>query len=79
MASFLFCRDNIESAKQKYFGFGHDLYLITHHWGFEITDVPKVFHGPLHIWNGDEDSLVPINLQKCIKKLVSSCFSCCLV
>jgi hypothetical protein len=39
----LSCRDNIESAKQKYFGFGDDLYLMSHNWGFEITDVPKVY------------------------------------
>lgn len=63
-------RDNIESAKQKYFGFGDDLYLMSHNWGFEITDVPKVYHGLLHIWNGDEDVLVPLGLQECIKKLI---------
>lgn len=70
----LSCRDNIESAKQKYFGFGDDLYLMSHNWGFEITDVPKVYHGLLHIWNGDEDVLVPLGLQECIKKLVSNYF-----
>jgi hypothetical protein len=74
------CRDNLESAKQMYFGLGCNLCLITRDWGFEITDLPKVYQGPLHIWNGDQDLLVNIDLQRCIKKLFSSnsSFVCCI-
>jgi hypothetical protein len=49
-----------------------DLLLITHDWGFELSDVQKSYQGPLHIFCGDQDMAVPLALQKCIKKLVSN-------
>lgn len=64
-------RDSIESAKQDGFGMAQDLQLLTGDWGFGLSDVQRVYHGPLHIWQGDQDWLVPISLQRLIKKRVS--------
>ncbi len=68
----MLCRDTQESLKQSGFGLAQDLHLITSDWGFEPTDVTCVYHGPFHIWHGDEDNLVPISLQRMIKNLVSN-------
>jgi hypothetical protein len=58
--------------KQSGFGLAQDLHLVTSDWGFEPADVTRVYHGPFHIWHGDEDNLVPIALQRMIKNLVSN-------
>jgi len=49
-----------------------DLLLISNVWGFELSDVQDVYQGSLHILQGDQDNLVPLGLQQCIKKLVSA-------
>lgn len=67
----LHCRDSIESAKQKGKGMAQDLLLISGDWGFELSDVQDVYQGSIHIFNGDQDLLVPLGLQQCIKKVVS--------
>jgi len=62
-------RDVIESAKQENHGVAQDAVLDTAaDWGFELPDIQKAYKGPLHIWNGDEDWLVPLHLQECIQK-----------
>lgn len=66
----LMTRDTQESLKQSGFGLAQDLHLVTSDWGFEPADVTCVYHGPFHIWHGDEDNLVPITLQRMIKNLV---------
>lgn len=66
-------RDSIESAKQKGKGMAQDLLLLTTgQWGFELSEVPKFYQGPLHIFNGDQDWLVSLTLQEYIKQLVSN-------
>lgn len=69
-SSGLMFRDSIESAKQDGFGMAQDLQLLTGDWGFGLSDVQRVYHGPLHIWQGDQDWLVPISLQRLIKKRI---------
>ncbi|KAG0588242.1 hypothetical protein KC19_2G228100 [Ceratodon purpureus] len=63
-------RDSIESAKQKGKGMAQDLLLISGDWGFELSDVQDVYQGSIHIFNGDQDLLVPLGLQQCIKKVL---------
>lgn len=70
--SLLLCRDSIESAKQQGKGMAQDLLLISSDWGFELSDVQDVYRGSIDIFNGDQDVLVPLGLQKCIKKVVST-------
>jgi pimeloyl-ACP methyl ester carboxylesterase len=66
-------RDVIESAKQENHGAAQDAVLDTAaDWGFELPDIQKAYKGPLHIWNGDEDRLVPLHLQECIQKQVKN-------
>ncbi|XP_024393681.1 uncharacterized protein [Physcomitrium patens] len=61
-------RDSIMSAKQKGKGLAQDLLLISSDWGFELSDVQDRYKGPLHIFNGDQDVLVPLGLQEIIKR-----------
>jgi len=49
-----------------------DLLLISSAWGFELSDVQEVYQGSIHIFHGDQDNLVPVGLQVCIKKVVSA-------
>lgn len=65
------CRDSINAMKQNGFGLAQDLQLITGNWGFELSDVPPVYHGPLHIWQGGEDWCVSPSLQRLVKNRVS--------
>lgn len=58
------------SAKQKGKGLAQDLLLISSDWGFELSDVQDRYKGPLHIFNGDQDVLVPLGLQEIIKRQV---------
>lgn len=70
------CRDSIESGKQKGKGIAQDLLLISSDWGFELSDVQDVYKGSIHIFQGDQDNLVPLGLQQCIKNLVSALHQC---
>jgi len=53
-------RDTINVMKQNGFGMARDLQLSTGNWGFELSDVPPGYHGPLHIWQGGEDLCVSL-------------------
>jgi hypothetical protein len=53
-------------------GMAQDLILISKDWGFQLSDVEDMYQGPIHIFNGDLDSLVPLGLQQSIKKVVST-------
>ena len=64
------CRDSVESMKQGGYGMAQDLQLITGHWGFEPSEIPPLYHGPWHIFQGSEDWLVSPSLQRLIKKEV---------
>jgi hypothetical protein len=64
------CRDSVESMKQGGCGMAQDLQLITGHWGFEPSEIPPLYHGPWHIFQGSEDWLVSPSLQRLIKKEV---------
>ena len=70
MCSRLGCRDTIESAKQGGKGMAQDAILVCSDWGFELSDVRDAYQGSIHIFNGDEDLMVPLALQRCIKRLV---------
>lgn len=61
----------MESAKQMGKGMAQDLLMISSDWGFELSDVQDVYEGSIHIFQGVEDNLVPLGLQRCIKKIVS--------
>ena len=67
----LHCSDSIESMKQNGYGMAQDLQLITGNWGFELLDIPPVYHGPLHIFQGTEDWMVSPSMQRLVKKNVS--------
>lgn len=67
--SCVMCRDSIEAMKQNGFGMAEDLHLITGDWGFELSEVPRVYHGPFHKWQGGEDWCVAPSLQRLIKKI----------
>ena len=62
----------MESMKQGGYGMAQDLQLITGNWGFELSDIPPVYHGPCHIFQGTEDWCVSTSLQRLIKKAVSN-------
>ncbi len=49
-----------------------DWLLLTHDWGFELSEMLQVYQGPLHIFHGDLDWVVPLFFQQCINKLVSN-------
>eukprot|EP00249_Psilotum_nudum_P011406 c23153_g2_i2 orf=125-1156(+) len=59
---------NESSSRSKGYGLAKDLQVMTGKWGFEINEVGEVFNGHIHIWQGDKDNLVPLALQKWIKK-----------
>ncbi|KAH8959526.1 hypothetical protein BDL97_06G081700 [Sphagnum fallax] len=63
-------RDSIELAKQKGKGVAQDWLLLTHDWGFELSEMLQVYQGPLHIFHGDLDWVVPLFFQQCINKLL---------
>ncbi|CAK9229102.1 unnamed protein product [Sphagnum troendelagicum] len=63
-------RDSIEPAKQKGKGVAHDWLLLTHDWGFELSEMLQVYQGPLHIFHGDLHWVVPLFFQQCINKLL---------
>eukprot|EP00250_Pteridium_aquilinum_P029666 c39927_g1_i1 orf=1-1008(-) len=68
-ASDLMLRDNLESlAPHEGFGMARDLHIVSNHWGIELADIGEVCNGPIHIWQGDEDNLVPIHMQRIVKR-----------
>ncbi|BBN03367.1 hypothetical protein MPTK1_2g22980 [Marchantia polymorpha subsp. ruderalis] len=64
-------RDNTESMTwNKGFGMSKDIELLKSDWGFEPEDVAGVYKGPFHIWQGVEDNLIPVGLQRWVKSVV---------
>ncbi|KAG0588238.1 hypothetical protein KC19_2G228000 [Ceratodon purpureus] len=63
-------RDTIESAKQGGKGMAQDAILVCSDWGFELSDVRDRYQGSIHIFNGDQDLMVPLGLQRCIKGML---------
>lgn len=59
-------RDNLESLAAGGHGAGmaKDLQLFHGSWKFEPSDVGGVFEGPIHIWQGTDDWLVPLGIQQ---------------
>eukprot|EP00250_Pteridium_aquilinum_P012925 c21031_g1_i3 orf=202-552(+) len=45
-----------------------DFELLNKGWDFEIVEVGEMFKRKIHIWQGEEDRLVPISLQRWIQK-----------
>ncbi|KAH7441130.1 hypothetical protein KP509_03G026500 [Ceratopteris richardii] len=67
----LMLRDNLEAlTTHKGYGMARDLHLVSNHWGFELEDIAEVYTGPIHIWQGDEDNLVPIHMQRFVEKKI---------
>lgn len=67
-ASNLMLRDNLESlSAYEGYGMARDLHLVLSHWGFELEDIAEVYDGPIHIWQGDSDNLVPFQMQRFVK------------
>lgn len=67
-ASDFMLRDNLESLTPNGgFGMATDLNLVSNHWGIELEEIGEAFKGPIHIWQGDEDNLVPIQMQRYVK------------
>lgn len=48
-----------------------DAILVCSDWGYELSDVRDVYQGSIHIFNGDQDLMVPLGLQRCVKRMVS--------
>ncbi|KAJ7551912.1 hypothetical protein O6H91_06G034400 [Diphasiastrum complanatum] len=70
-ASDLMLRDNLESLTfNKGSGMANDLKLCSSYWGFEVEEVAAVFKGPIHIWQGDDDSLIPLSMQQWIQRRI---------
>lgn len=44
-----------------------DLHIVSSHWGFELDEIAEVYNGPIHIWQGDDDNLIPIQMQRYVK------------
>lgn len=65
----LMFRDRLESLrKHKGFGMAKDFELMNKGWDFEIAEVGEMFKRKIHIWQGDEDRLVPVSMQQWIQK-----------
>eukprot|EP00249_Psilotum_nudum_P007159 c20352_g1_i1 orf=169-1173(+) len=70
IADYMF-RDRFESLnKNEGFGIAKDYELLNKGWDFDLADINRVFKGPIHIWQGDEDTVVPLRLQQCAQKLL---------
>lgn len=67
MADLMF-RDRSESIrKNKGFGMAKDFELMNKGWDFELAEVGEMFKRKIHIWQGEEDRLVPISLQRWVQ------------
>lgn len=66
----LLLRDKVESVGgwNNGFGIAKDFQLLTSTWEFELEDVEREYKGPIHIWHGEEDTVVPMELQLVIKR-----------
>ncbi|XP_002974667.2 uncharacterized protein LOC9637429 [Selaginella moellendorffii] len=65
----LLLKDNLESITfNQGAGLAKDLELLCScDWGFELDEVGRCFEGPIHIWQGSDDRLVSLELQRWIK------------
>ncbi|MCO5587962.1 hypothetical protein L7F22_041915 [Adiantum nelumboides] len=65
----LMYRDRYESVKKnKGLGMAKDFELMNKGWDFEIAEVGEMFKRRIHVWQGEEDKLVPVSLQRWIQK-----------
>lgn len=65
-------RDNLESLAAGGHGAGmaKDLQLFHGSWKFEPADIAEGYKGPIHIWQGTDDWLVPLGLQQWVANQV---------
>eukprot|EP00897_Mesotaenium_endlicherianum_P007759 jgi/Mesen1/7010/ME000365S06138 len=68
----LMLADNAESIGHHNGGLGmaKDLELFHRRWPFEPAEVAERFKGPMHIWQGSDDNLVPASLQRWVREQV---------
>eukprot|EP00850_Spirogloea_muscicola_P005451 SM000025S08346 [mRNA] locus=s25:87422:93248:- [translate_table: standard] len=65
-------RDSLESLARGFHGAGlaKDLELLFRPWDFQPADIAAAFAGPVHVWQGTEDSLVSVRMQKWVRDRV---------
>ena len=64
-----FCKSLEEAYRQGYRGPYSDLTLVTKPWGFEPEDIP----GPVHLWHGQRDTVVPHSMGQHIQSRLPNC------
>eukprot|EP00249_Psilotum_nudum_P011405 c23153_g1_i1 orf=192-1130(+) len=60
--------DYNEAMAYSNYGVAKDLQLMIGNWGFEPEEIDKIFKGKIHIWQGDNDWLVPLKMQQWVQK-----------
>lgn len=66
-------RDRVESIKKsKGFGVAKDFELMNKGWDFQLEEVGDLYKRKIYIWQGVEDTLVPLAMQRWVQKQLPS-------
>jgi len=66
-----FTRSIQEAFRHGHVGPLYDLSLLSREWGFQPEDV----HGPVHLWHGQGDSVIPVSMGRHLQARLPNCQS----